>query len=77
MEIHIQSVRCQMGSARTCARPEGKICVRRMTSVFVLPGGGRGVEREVRGDVSVRKIGFRDGWRGSDRVCYKETPGLV
>ena len=28
-------------------------------------------------DVSVRNIGFRDRWSGSDGVCYKERPGLL
>ena len=36
----IYSVRCQMGSLHTCARPVGQICVSRMTLHFCASGGG-------------------------------------
>ena len=74
----MHSVICQTGSSRTCARPEGQVCVGRMTSRFCASGGGRGgAGEEVRKGVWARNIGFRDGWSGTDGVCYKERPGLV
>ena len=60
-----------------CATRGPGLCRANDVTFLCFREGRGGAGEEVRKGVWARNIGFRDGWSGTDGVCYKERPGLV
>ena len=64
-------------SPHVCATRGPDLLMANEVTFLCFRGGVVAAGGEVRGGVRVRNIGCWDRVSGSDRVCYKERPGLV